>query len=274
MSGYVCTVANAKGGVGKTTAALNLGGSFSNAGYETVVIDADLGMSDLADMAGLDVESTIHDVLASETTVSDASTAVADGLTIVPGDGSLGAYADADPTKLRDVVETARRTHDVVLVDTGPGLSYEATEPLELSDGILLTVTPDTIALDGARTTGRMLERINGNVLGGLLTQVYEEPDLKTIASRLDYPVLGVDPADRRERATEPVVEERPGSDRAEAFEELVDRLERVFFDELKPFAVETAYREEWFEKAQETAPPPQDENDDDEYTHEVFHGI
>lgn len=273
MSGYVCTVASGKGGVGKTTAALNLGLSFSEAGYETVVIEADLGMSDLADMVDLDVDNTIHDVLAGTATVSDASASVTDGLTVIPGDESLDAYADADPKRLQNVIETTRNSYDVVIIDTGPGLSYETTAPLGLADGIILAVTPNAVAVEDAKTTGQMAEQVDGNVVGGLLTQVHEEPDFKTIASRLGYPVLGIDPMDNHPIAKEPVVQEFPDSHRAEAYGELVEALEGVFFGETKAFAVDTVYQEEWIEEAAEAEDTPQDDDDDD-YSHEVFRGI
>lgn len=274
MSAYVCTVASGKGGVGKTTAAVNLGAGFSKSGYETVVIDADLGMSDLAEMVDIDVENTVHDVLSGNATVSEAETPTADGLILIPGDESLQAYADADPKKLKDVIETVEDTHDVVIIDTGPGLSYETTAPLNLADGVLLPVTDDDVAVEDAKTTGQLAEQVNGNVVGGLLTQVHEEPDFKDIASQLGYPVLGVDPTDEEPIATEPVVHESPDSDRADAFEELTDVLESVFFDGTAPFVVDTAYQEEWLEDEEEDDDTDDDDDDDDDYTHAVFRGI
>lgn len=279
MSAYVCTVASGKGGVGKTTAAVNMGVGFSKSGYETVVIDADLGMSDLADMVEIDAENTVHDVLSGDATVSDAETQAVDGLRVLPGDESLEAYAEADPKKLADVIETVDDTYEVVIIDTGPGLSYETTAPLGLADGVLLPVTPDDVAIEDARTTGQLAEQVDGNVVGGLLTQVHEDPEFKRIASQLGYPVLGVDPSDDEPIAKEPVVHRSPESNRADAFEGLIDVLESVFFEGTAPFAVDTVYQEEWI-AAEEDAQvdgeddDSDDDDDDDDYTHAVFRGI
>lgn len=281
MSAYVCTVASGKGGVGKTTTAVNLGAGFSKSGYNTVVIDADLGMSDIADMVDINVENTVHDVLSGDATVSDAETPAGDGLQALPGDESLEAYADADPKKLKEVIETVNDTYDVVIIDTGPGLSYQTTAPLGLADGVLLPVTPDNVAVEDAKTTGQLAEQVDGNVIGGILTQVHEEPDFQRLASQLGYPILGIDPSDEEPIATEPVVQKSSDSDRAAAFGELIEVLESVFFDGTAPFAVDTAYREEWLEDeadaegdVEEDGDDDDNDDDDDDYTHAVFRGI
>ena len=54
MAGYVCTIAGGKGGVGKTTTAINIAAALEENGYDTVVVDADLGMANLGNMLGID----------------------------------------------------------------------------------------------------------------------------------------------------------------------------------------------------------------------------
>lgn len=272
MAGHVCAVANRKGGVGKTTAAVNLGVSFSGAGYDVVVVDADLEMSNLAALAEFDAEYTIHDVMAGDATVSEALTSATDGLVVLPGDRSLEAYADADPAKLRNVIGTLETAHDLVVIDTGPGLSHETTIPLKLSDSVILPLTQDTVAINDAKMTGTLVERVDATVAGGLLTRVDEVPDFEAIEAELGYPVLGIDPF--AEQPTTPAVHESD-SDRAEAFERLAEALETVLFEGADPATVETVYEESWVgERESDDESGTADEDDDDDYTHAVFHGI
>ncbi|PSP78764.1 septum site-determining protein MinD, partial [Halobacteriales archaeon QH_6_68_27] len=93
MAGYVCTVAGGKGGVGKTTTAVNIAAAVEEEGYDVVVIDADLGMANLAAMLEVEPEESIHEVLKGGNAVSAALTDVQGGITIVPGEQSLEAFA-------------------------------------------------------------------------------------------------------------------------------------------------------------------------------------
>ncbi|WP_010612515.1 nucleotide-binding protein, partial [Halococcus hamelinensis] len=80
MAGRVYALASGKGGVGKTTSAVNLGAALHDAGYDTVVLDADLAMANLGGLVGTEDGPTVHDVLAGEAALGDA-------LVWIDGDG-------------------------------------------------------------------------------------------------------------------------------------------------------------------------------------------
>ena len=63
MDAYVCTIAGSKGGVGRTTTAINIGTVFEEGGYEAVLVDADLGMANVVKKLAVDPDATLHDVL-------------------------------------------------------------------------------------------------------------------------------------------------------------------------------------------------------------------
>ena len=263
MAGYVCTVAGGKGGVGKTTTAINLGAALEEEGYETVVVDADLGMANLAAMLGADHDKTIHDVLAGNSTVSAALTRAPDGSTIVPGEQSLEAFAEADPAKLRKVINTLKKTFDVVIVDTGAGLSHETTVPLGLSDGILLVTMPDDVAINDTNKTAQLAERVEGYIIGTLVTQVTPNTEVDALVDRFDVPVLGFVPFDREGAQNEPRVTNDPSSDVADAYRQLAGELERVFFEGALGGELERVFEESWLSEDDEE--DEQDDEDDEE---------
>jgi septum site-determining protein MinD len=272
MAGYVLTIAGGKGGVGKTTTAINIGAVLENHGYDTVVVDADLGMANLGEMLGADHEETIHDVLAGESTVSAALTDAAGDLTIIPGEQSLEAFAEADPAKLRKVIKTLKNTFDVVLVDTGAGLSHETTVPLGLADGILLVTTPDDVAVNDTQKTADLAERVDGRVLGTLVARVTRETDVPAIAEQFEQPLLGVIPVDLEATQNEPHVVNYPESDASEAYRQLTGELERVFFEGATGGDLDHVFEEEWFvEETDETA---ETETEEDEETEEEGDGV
>ncbi len=250
MAGYVCTIAGGKGGVGKTTTAINIAAALEG-DYDTVVVDADLGMANLGEMLALDYDTSLHEVLAGEATVSDALSDAQGGVTAIPGEQSLEAFAEADPAKLRKVIKTLRNAYDVVLIDTGAGLSHETTVPLGLADGILLVTTPDHVAVSDTVKTAELAERVDGTVIGGLIDRATRETDIADIDAEFPFPLLGVVPNDIAATENEPMVLNAPDSPASEAYKRLAENLERVFFegaDEDDVAEWDVVFDADWFE--------------------------
>ncbi|MGM0398225.1 MAG: P-loop NTPase, partial [Halobacteriota archaeon] len=195
----VYAVASGKGGVGKTTTAVNLGAAFAEAGRTVVVVDVDLGMANLGDM--LDVETaspTLHDALSGDAAIEEVLRAAPGEFDAVVGSRGVEPFGRADPAGLRDVVDDLRERYDVVVLDTGAGLSYDAALPLGLADSVILVTTPDDAALHNAEMTGDIVDRIGGTVAGVVVNRMGvstgESPS--AITSRLGVPVLGSVPED------------------------------------------------------------------------------
>jgi septum site-determining protein MinD len=248
MAGYVCTVAGGKGGVGKTTTAVNAAAVLQEAGHDVVVVDADLGMANLGEMLGIDYDRSLHEILAGNSTVSEALTDTHGGMTVIPGEQSLEAFADADPAKLRKVIKTLRNAYDAVLVDTGAGLSHETTVPLGLADGILLVTTPDDVAVGDTVKTAQLAERVDGDIIGGLITRVTGNTDVADIEERFEFPLLGVVPVDLAATEEEPLVSNSPDSPAADAYRQLTDVLAGVFFEGRDATDGDPVFDEDWFE--------------------------
>ena len=262
MAGYVCTIAGGKGGVGKTTTAVNIGAALEQDGYDTAVVDADLGMANLGEMLGVEHDKSLHEILAGNSTVSAALTDAQGGITVVPGEQSLEAFAEADPAKLRKVIKTLRNAYDVVLVDTGAGLSHETTVPLGLADGILLVTTPDDVAVNDTVKTAELAERVDGKVIGTLITRVTRNTDVQDIADMLENPLLGVVPTDLEATENEPLVLNSPESDAADAYQQLTTSMEQVFFEGVAGEDLGRVFDEEWFIESESESEDEEDEED------------
>ena len=248
MGGYVCTIAGGNGGVGKTTTAINLATALEGRGYETALIDADLAMPNVAEMLDLDYDRCLHDVLAGTATVSETLTEAPGGSTVIPGESSLDAYAEADPGKLWKVANTLSRTHDVVFIDTAAGLSKQTTVPLELADGVILVTTPDHVSLTDTGKTGTIAELVDSEIVGALLVRATSETPIEGIDDEFAFPVLGGIPADNDFAGDEPLVTNSPDSLSARAYRELGDELEAVFFGESSGESVELVPRD-WIDE-------------------------
>jgi len=235
MGGSMYAVAGGKGGVGKTTTTLNLAAAFAESGADTAVVDADLGMTNLGELLAIETDHSVHDVLAGEATVDAALADGPGGVSVLAGDRDLDAYDRADPAKLRGVVERLRETHDVVLADTGAGLSHASLVPYGLADGVALVTTTDSVAATDAGKTAEMVRQVDGTVLGVVVTRTDAASDAVTAAERVGEPLLGSVPEAPELAGDEPMVLTAPESDPAATYHGMVSELER---------AVETMTRE------------------------------
>jgi septum site-determining protein MinD len=227
-SGRVFAVASGKGGVGKTTTAVNVASVVAEADRSVVLVDYDLGMANVGQV--LDVEDpagvTLHDVLAGDAKPLDAVSAAPGDFDVVVGGTDIEDFGRADPSKLRGVADALRSEYDVTIVDTGGGLSHDTTVPLGLADETVLVSTRQAAALENTAKTRDLVERVGGTVRGLVVTRVSgsDVADDEAVAA-LDVDILGSIPEDGRvadsEHAGEPLVSFAPESPAAVAYREL-----------------------------------------------------
>ncbi|WP_247002615.1 MinD/ParA family ATP-binding protein [Halosolutus gelatinilyticus] len=224
----VYAIASGKGGVGKTTTTVNLGTALAQAGERVALVDADLGMANLAGFVSLRPDSTtLHDVLAGDASIDDATYQLTDNIVAVPSGTDLDAYADTSPEGLRDVVAELRSTYDYVILDVGAGVSHETVLPLGLADAVVLVSTPEPAAVHDAKKTLELTGRAGGEVAGLVVTRTRPDTDVsyEELAARLDLQLLGTIPEDPAAResvyAGTPLVVHDPDGPAALAYRRL-----------------------------------------------------
>lgn len=225
MAGDVITIAGGKGGVGKTTTAINAGVALQNAGYDTIIVDADLGMTNIGELLGIDHSPSFHDVLAGAASIADATVEGPNGISVLAGERSLEAFARGDPSNLRPVVHSLTESYDVVVVDTGAGLSHETVAPMRLADGIVLVSTPDEVSLTDAKKAAQLAGKVDGEVLGAVITRATADTNVSTVSDRLEEDVLAVVPEDGEATRQEPLVLTADESYAAQAYRRLATKL-------------------------------------------------
>lgn len=198
----VVSVAGAKGGVGKTTSAINLAASLAAAGASVAVVESDLAMANLLDFleVGVDADAdpTLLDVLAGDAAASTAVYDAPGGFDVVPAGFDLERYAEVEPKRLPDVVDELAADYDVVLLDVGAGVSYETVLPLGLSDRTVLVTSPRVASLRDAEKTKRIVETVGGSVAGALFVRAGtgSAPPPERIAAYVGVDLLGHVPDD------------------------------------------------------------------------------
>lgn len=234
-SNYILTVAGSKGGVGKTTTSINLGSCFADAGYSSVVVEADLPMANLVDFIDLDIDEreaeTLHDVLAGEVRVVDAVYEVDDCLAVVPSGTNPERYTSLSVDRLEPAIEHLWWHYDIIIIDTPAGVSDEVTESIGLADEVILVSTPRVSSVRNTRNTKAIVERIGTNIRGLVLSKsgTGKSPGAERIADFLDLDLLGHVPEDEAvphsQDHGQPVVEHAPASGPAIAYNRIASKL-------------------------------------------------
>jgi flagellar biosynthesis protein FlhG len=123
----VISVTSGKGGVGKSTVAVNLGLALVRRGLKVLLIDADLGLGNLDILLGLTPRFTIQDALALQCPLADVIVDGPGGLRILPASSGIPELAMLDESQklyLLNEMDHYREDVDVVLIDTGAGISH------------------------------------------------------------------------------------------------------------------------------------------------------
>ena len=122
----VIAVTSGKGGVGKSNVVVNLGLALARRGLQVLLIDADLGLANLDILLGLTPQFTIQDLLALRKTMSEVMAQGPEGIKILPASSGIPELAELDEHQkmfLLDELDAYSESLDVVLIDTGAGIS-------------------------------------------------------------------------------------------------------------------------------------------------------
>jgi chromosome partitioning protein len=186
--GRVIAVANQKGGVGKTTTAVNLAAGLALDGYRTLLVDLDPQASATTGLGIRPAENrvTVYECLLGERALSDAvlKTEV-ERLDLVPSTRDLvGAELELVTVagrehRLADALQPARAAYDFVIVDCPPSLSLLTVNALRAADGVLVPLQCEYYALEGLTalldTVGRVRDTLNPRLaLDGLVLTMFD----------------------------------------------------------------------------------------------------
>lgn len=231
MTGTVFAVASGKGGVGKTTTAINLGAMLAAADHEVIVVDTDLGMANVGGYLDLELDgATLHEVLSGDASVEDAVYHAPGNIDVLPSSTDIYTFAQSQTAQLQRVVADLTEDYEYVLLDTGAGISYDTILPLSLADEVLLVTTPDVAAVRDTAKTAELTVRVEGTVGGAVLTQRGNDIlNADNVEGTLDTEVLTVVPDDETVPmgidAGRPLAAFSPNSPAATAYRELANIL-------------------------------------------------
>jgi pilus assembly protein CpaE len=156
-AGRVVTVFSPKGGTGKTVTATNLSASFAkHAGKRTLLLDLDLQFGDAAIMLGIEPEKTIQDLVVAPgeldpEKLSGYTTRHSSGVDVLPAPIRPEDAELVTEQKLARLLEVAKESYDVIVVDTSPFFHGPMLATLDRTDDLLLVCGLDVPTIKNVR---------------------------------------------------------------------------------------------------------------------------
>jgi len=183
----IIAVANQKGGVGKTTTAINLGACLANRGLRVLLVDIDPQGNATAGL-GLDDRSgdSMYEVLVDGVAASSVAVETCqDGMRLLPSTPDLaGAEVELVPMaqrefRLREALADVAASYDLVIIDCPPSLGLITVNALTAADAVIVPVQCEYLALQGLGRLVETLELVRQNLnrklrLQGLLLTMYD----------------------------------------------------------------------------------------------------
>ncbi len=229
----IIAVASAKGGVGKTTTAINLGTALTGFGRPAIVVDGNLATPNVGLHLGSPiVPSSVHDAVLNRKSIRDCVYLHKSGLRVAPASISLDDFRKADRNNLGRVIKELDGACEVIIVDSASGLGDDMFSAIEVADEAVIVTTPDLPAVTDALKTIQLAEEKGVTVVGVVLNRVKnDEIEMSTgeIEALVEKPVIASIPEDESIRESlkknHPVVYLHPDSDSSIAYKELAALL-------------------------------------------------
>ncbi|MEM4261680.1 MAG: cell division ATPase MinD [Candidatus Diapherotrites archaeon] len=196
----VISVISGKGGVGKTTIAVNLSIALAKRNLKTCLIDADIAMANTSLLLNMQNSPiTLHDVLLGEAAVHDAVYDGPNGLKFVPSGLSLESYRRVDSDRLHAIIDALRPEFDFIILDCAAGIEKNVLAAISSSDEVILVTMPTSPSIADVLKAKITAQRLGAKPIGVILNFVRDEKGevkKEDIMKILELPVIGSVPYD------------------------------------------------------------------------------
>lgn len=243
----VITVTSGKGGVGKSNVAVNLAVELQKQGKRVLIFDADFGLANVEVMFGAIPQFTLSDLIYQGKNIKDIITPGPIDIGFVSGGSGIVGLSNLNKDEIAFIIRNMAELDniaDIIIIDTGAGISDSVLEFVMFSSEVLLVTTPEPTSLTDSYSLLKALHR-NPNfqkdetqikVISNKVSSLQEGQalfnKLNTVANRflnMEIEFLGTIPHDRKiEEAVmqqQPVTLHLPTAKSAIAFHEIAEIL-------------------------------------------------
>lgn len=188
-SARTIAITSGKGGVGKTSLAVNLAVAMGLEGQRVLIIDADLGMANVDILLGTSSKHTLMDLLKADVRLEDVIIHGPYGVSYISGGSGMehaNELTEYQKSILFSKLAGCDEWADIILVDTGAGIGKNVLDFVLSADEVLLLTTPEPTAITDAyammKAYNQLSQRNNVKVI---VNRVYDEEESKEVISNL-----------------------------------------------------------------------------------------
>lgn len=148
----ILSISSGKGGVGKTNISINLAIAYAQMGKRVIVLDADLGLANVNVVLGIIPKYNLYHLIRKQKTMKEIILDTNYGIQIVAGASGFSKIANLSEEERQVFVQelTELSAADVIIVDTGAGVSSNVLSFVQASDEALIVTTPEPTAITDA----------------------------------------------------------------------------------------------------------------------------
>lgn len=161
-SARVIAVTSGKGGVGKTSLSVNLAIDIARTGKRVVIFDADFGLANVEVMLGIRPRYNLLDLIHDKKDIRDIITKGPLDIGFISGGSGVAELAALDDNNIKILISELAKLdelYDVVIIDTGAGITDSVMEFVMVSPEVLLVVTPEPTSITDAYSLLKVLRK-------------------------------------------------------------------------------------------------------------------
>ena len=172
----VFAITSGKGGVGKTSIAINLALTLSQAGLRVLLIDADMGLANVDVMTGVKAPHTIEEIINGEASIFDALAEGPEGLTILPAGSGLGRIQEyeANIAAFKKELVRLENAFDFIFIDTGAGISANVVDFVFMANEVIVVMTLEPTAFADAYAMVKLVSLEQPSLKIGVIVNVVD----------------------------------------------------------------------------------------------------
>lgn len=186
----VIAVTSGKGGVGKTFVTVNMALAFARAGKRVAIFDADLGLANVHILMGVKPKLNVRHLIEDNYTLDDLVTVGPEGVKIISGGQGVREMANMTAEQRRVILrqlDRLEREVDILLIDTGAGISENVLRFATFADEIIVVTTPNiAAAADGYSIIKILLEMEPGSKIGLIANMAQNMYHSKNVFNRIN----------------------------------------------------------------------------------------